>query len=511
MADLSLLYREIGAGKDPAVLSSLAGRHREWGVYPASFHAAQGTVVFMRREGAMKSLVAAGKTGPLYQELEGSEAEGAPVAVKVCPLSVANSKVIRRYFPFTNPVSLAKAKTTIGLGDRLGLASGGHLRLLRQYPAVRPVLAQQSMRELNLTGRTYEEVLADAVWAVFQEDYQLGFGADGDHLKKPAEVQTALAAGYTMITLDCSEHIRNLRPDQTAEIERLYAALPPAERSRLEEAFLGQTFKLKTGLAFRFTPESLRYNAAVYQEAINFAVGIYHELLKPLTEPVDFELSIDETETPTAPLSHFFVAAQLGAAGVKVNSLAPRFCGEFQKGVDYRGDLAQFTGEYQEHTKIAEHFGYKLSIHSGSDKFAVFPVIGRESKGHVHVKTAGTNWLEAVKVIISADPALYREIHRFALEHLEEAKRYYHVSADPERIPALSALRDGELPALMAMDDARQLIHITYGLILTAKAADGRYLFRDRIYTCLLENEELYYRFLADHIGKHLEKLGLNS
>jgi hypothetical protein len=292
-------------------------------------------------------------------------------------------------------------------------------------------------------------------------------------------------------------------------VTRFYNALSPAERDRLEATFLGQTIKLKTGASFQFTPETLRYNAAVYQKAINFAIDVFHQLIKPATHRVDFEVSIDETLTPTAPLSHYFVAAQLTAAGVKVNSLAPRFCGEFQKGVDYRGDLAQFTTEYQEHTKIANHFGYKLSIHSGSDKFSVFPVIGRESKGRVHVKTAGTNWLEAVKVIIVAEPSFYREIHRFALEHLDEARRYYYISADPKRVPALAELDDDELPGLMETDDARQIIHITYGQILTAKDADGRYLFRDRIHACLQANEELYYRFLGDHIGKHLQRLGL--
>ena len=123
--------------------------------------------------------------------------------------------------------------------------------------------------------------------------------------------------------------------------------------------------------------------------------------------------------------------------------------------------------------RYAEHFGYKLSIHSGSDKFAVFPIIGRETKGRVHVKTAGTNWLEAVKVIIIADPGLYREMHQFALESLAEAKKYYHIKGDPAKIADLKSLSDEQLKDLMRQDDARQVIHITYGLILQAKDAQG--------------------------------------
>ncbi|HBT18025.1 MAG TPA: hypothetical protein DEB05_13855, partial [Firmicutes bacterium] len=116
--------------------------------------------------------------------------------------------------------------------------------------------------------------------------------------------------------------------------------------------------------------------------------------------------------------------------------------------------------------------------------------------------------VEAIKVIIAAEPGLYREMHEFALRHLEEARKYYHISGDPQRVPALQDLSDQELPKLMEEDDSRQIIHITYGLILLAKDQNGKYLFRDRIYECLQRNEELYNQFLEKHIGKHLELLG---
>ncbi|NLW55525.1 MAG: hypothetical protein GX050_02695 [Firmicutes bacterium] len=508
MVELSKFIDQIAAGQDLAALKQQAQADPALGIYPASLHEAGGTVLFMVKTATEKKLVAVGDDGPIFAELSGEESTEQGLKVKTCDLTVENSLVIRKYFAFTNPRSLANEPTSFGVGDRLGLASPGHLRLFKEHPNVRPVLAQQSVRELNLTGRDFRGVLADAVWAVFQEDYRLGYGADGDHLKELADIKTALDEGYTMITLDCSEHINNLHPDQQAEIDRLYDALAPEERAKLEEHFSGKTFNLKTGLSLTFTPEALKLNAAIYQKAVNFALRVFNEFIKPVQDRVDFEVSIDETATPTDPLSHFFVAEQLINAGVKVNSMAPRFCGEFQKGIDYIGDVKQFEAEYIEHTKIAEHFGYKVSIHSGSDKFAVFPIIGRISKGHVHVKTAGTNWLEAVKVIIAADPGLYREMHEYALKHLEEAKKYYVISGDPERIPALSSLSDAELPELMEKDDSRQLIHITYGLLLQAKDENGQSLFRDRIYQCLHQNEDLYAEFLKKHIGKHLELLG---
>ena len=109
---------------------------------------------------------------------------------------------------------------TIRLGARLGLASAGHIRLVKNYQ-FRPVLAQQSTRELNLTGRNYGGVLADVVWAVFQEDYQAGYGADhfGDEVK-----DLRLDYGFTMGTLDCSEYINNLS-QPIGGIEKSYQAL----------------------------------------------------------------------------------------------------------------------------------------------------------------------------------------------------------------------------------------------------------------------------------------------
>src|SRR5690606_16530037 len=149
-------------------------------------------------------------------------------------------------------------------------------------------------------------------------------------------------------------------------------------------------------------------------------VHVYDEYISKLDRDFDFEISIDETETITSPMAHFFVANELTSKGVNVISLAPRFCGEFQTGIDYIGDVEQVEKELSEHALIAEHFGYKLSIHSGSDKFKVFPIIAKYTKGVVHVKTAGTNWLEAVRVIAKTNPKLYRRMHQFALDNFEE-------------------------------------------------------------------------------------------
>jgi hypothetical protein len=189
--------------------------------------------------------------------------------------------------------------------------------------------------------------------------------------------------------------------------------------------------------------------------------------------------------------------------------MAPRFCGEFQKGIDYMGDITQFERELVIHAGLADDFGYKLSIHSGSDKFSVFSLIGKYTKGRFHIKTAGTNWLEAVRTVAKVNPALYRSMHSYALAHFEEAKAYYHVTTDIGKIVPLSSVSDINLAdTYMNEDNARQLIHITYGILLQAKDEQGNFLFRDTFYQTLNDQEEAFEQALISHIGKHLTLLG---
>ena len=215
----------------------------------------------------------------------------------------------------------------------------------------------------------------------------------------------------------------------------------------------------------------------------------------------DLEVSIDETEVSTTPLQHFFVANELTVRGVKFATIAPRFSGEFQKGIDYIGDIGVFTEELKVHQAIAEAFGYKLSVHSGSDKFSVFPIIGEITGGHFHIKTSGTNWLEAMRLVAMEKPALYRNIHKYALTVFEQARAYYHVSANPAAIPDVDTLRDDELPTLFDMTDSRQLIHITYGFILRHP------IFRPELDALWTKEHHWYEALLKELLTKHMECL----
>jgi hypothetical protein len=416
------------------------------------------------------------------------------------PLTHKNADVLRKIFPFTAPSQVLNKERSFGAGDRLGIASPGHIRVFTQYDAY-PILAQQSIRELNLTNRTYEDVLDAATFAVFREGFKKGWGADGDHLKTPKDIKYALSLGFTMITLDCSEHIKGDITDQNA----------PALSAVYAEKYLNKTFDIGENVSLSFTEAELKKIVAIYGEAIGFAKEMYNKFIKKAKNPAGFEISIDETSTPTTPLQHYFVARELIDAGVKFATIAPRFCGEFQKGIDYVGDLVQFEKEIKIHAVIARHFKYKLSIHSGSDKFTVFPSIGKETKGIFHVKTAGTNWLEAMRVVAMTDPGLYREIHKYALSAFDEARKYYHVTTDIKKIPDVDKLSNKELSELFNQNDSRQLIHITYGLILNKKIEDGSFAFKDRLYKLWREKEEVYAQALMKHIGRHLDLLGVKK
>lgn len=440
----------------------------------------------------------------------------------VCPLSAHNAAWMRKEWPELAPCTNPGIAVSIGLGDRLGKASVGHLKALEGIAAF-PILAQQSMRELKLTGRTYEEVLDAATWAVFETGWQGGYGADGDHLKTREEIDYALGCGFTMITLDCSDHIdKALAVLSGDEIHLRYMKLGERERQKLESLYLsGNDSKMEKPepihplgndsvleeLGIFMDRAGFERRVLTYRGAIAHAVDIYHTRILTAGRSVDYEISIDETATVTSPADHAFVALELLRNEVRFISLAPRFCGEFQKGIDYRGDIGRFRVEFREHAAMARRLGYRLSVHSGSDKFLVFPIIGEEAPEGFHLKTAGTNWLEALRVLAAYEPALFRKILGAALASLEEARHFYHVSGSEANIPPAESLSDMQLPGLLDQDDARQILHITYGHVLKTVMEDGGTL-GERIHEALDGLEDAYSDGLRSHLKRHLDALG---
>jgi tagaturonate epimerase len=496
-------YEEFDAMTPVALSTALA----TWGgsVYPASVVDTGPALVALARCAGRKVLVQAAAAGDLPAGFTGETRANAGHTVRLCPLTHANAAALRQLLPWTAPVSLRRQRTTIGCGDRLGRATPGHVRAVRQFAAA-PVLAQQSIRELTLTGRTYENVVDDVTFLVLQEGYRKGYGADGDHLKTLKDIGVAVDAGMAMITLDLTGKMNAAAENWSpAEVQAAFAALPAAVRRRVTDTYADRSFAL-AGAAVTINDLEARRCAVMYLAAMDFARDAYELLRQRRGDAFDLEISIDETRAPTLPAHHLFIIRELLYRDITVSSLAPRFIGEFQKGIDYIGDLAEFERQFALHCAIARaHGDYKISIHSGSDKFAVYRIIGRYTQHRVHVKTAGTSWLEAVRAIATAHPALYRRMHARAFDVLPDALKLYHITPDLGSIPALETLGDAELPALLEHNAARQVLHVTYGGLLADPAIGPA------IAAALDADEEVYYRFIERHFVRHLRTLGLEA
>ncbi|MEA5048103.1 MAG: tagaturonate epimerase family protein [Eubacteriales bacterium] len=409
----------------------------------------------------------------------------------ICPLTHENRVALNRILSFTSPSPLGRDTTSIGLGDRLGVVGAAQLKAI-DNTCMKPVLSQQSMREMNLTGRTFDDVIDAASWSVFRYGWKSGWAADGDHLKRIDDIRAAVHAGCTMITLDCSDELGK-----------------PSDRTDLVEKDTLQAYlcdPVLHALGIPVSENTMLKVMRIYDGAIALAQRVWESVLAPAGQQIDFEISLDETSETTTYLAHYYTAAELERRNVLVNSLAPRFVGEFHKGVDYKGDLQAFAADIAMHAKIADHFGYKLSIHSGSDKFSVFPLIGVHTRGRFHIKTAGTNWLSAIRVIAERDPALYRRIHAVALENFQKARSYYEVHTDLTRIPDITTMADDALPKLFEADDSRQLIHITYGFLIGKGAPLSK-----EIFSALRANRVEVDEHVCTHIAKHIETLGLGK
>jgi hypothetical protein len=417
------------------------------------------------------------------------------------PCSPENATELRKRLEWLRPQPLG-LQPSFGFGDRLGLATPGHVRAIRGT-GIAPIFAQQSVRENARTGRMPQQVVDDALWGVFQCGWRDAWGADADHLKTAQDIAPFVAAGYTCFTIDPGEFVENAAHTDTRDtLEHKMLTLPWDALQDSPHAFdaryVNQTFAVN-GLALTFTREHALRAAVKYGGAVAHTVNLFQEITRQKQgAPFDFEVSVDETETPTSVTEHFYVANELRRLNVRVTSLAPRFVGRFEKGVDYIGDLDTLRVNLDEHAHIARAFHYKLSLHSGSDKFRVYSLFASATRGFGHIKTAGTSYLEALRTIARVDPQLFREILTLARERYPTERATYHVSAHLDRVRTSETLRNDELAQLLDEFDARQILHVTFGSVLHQYGAE--------IHSTLRANEEEYANTLQTHFVNHLAR-----
>ncbi|MEM9019156.1 MAG: tagaturonate epimerase family protein [Planctomycetota bacterium] len=417
----------------------------------------------------------------------------------------------------TAPVTLGTA-ASFGFGDRIGLATPGHVLAMKEAgQGIAPIYPQQSIREMARTVREPVAVMSEAMDAALASGWGGPIGADADHLKTPEDIDRTVAVGFTFFTIDPSDDVDE-KSDSYDE---------PTLRAKFAEieggvdwyaGYLGKTISLPNGTTIELDEEACMRCAVKYGKAIAASLKLadyIQQVHDDAGKDYEIELSVDETDQPTTLAEHYIIADQCLSKGMKLVSLAPRFIGELEKGVDYIGDVAALEASLANHNAIAELLGpYKLSLHSGSDKISMYPALARATKGRFHVKTAGTSYLEAIRVVARHDKALFRRIVEFARGRYDTDKATYHVHATVQSTPSPDELGDDlaiereylelwpEVPEGKGFTKAgRQILHCTFGSVLTDPILGGE------LRSVLESHPETYAEVLSDHFARHLRAL----
>ena len=409
--------------------------------------------------------------------------------------------------------SVLGLRKSFGYGDSLGLAGPGHIASSEKFDFA-PIFAQQSVHDLDRTKRNPLDVIKAAQEALTKAKHSEPWGADADHLKTREDVFLAASAGYTYFTIDSSLYINNAAGQMTEldlknEISsQVLNGIYGGEQ--LDSLYLGKTVIVEGTGTLTFDAESLYRAAAKYGRAIcNFESMADHIAEAMDSRDYEIEVSIDETESPTSALEHLFIALELERRGVKIVSLAPHFTGEFEKGIDFRGNMELFESTLAKHVGIAKSFGpYKLSIHSGSEKFAVYPIIGRVCGDLLHVKTAGTSYLEALRVVCQKNQNLFLEIACYSAGRFPIDIADYHISTTEDDIRKLGHEQIGDIEDIYFNQDVgRQMLYITFGAVLTMGESMSGQPFREAIIEILQSNPDLYQDVLETRFTKYLKAL----
>jgi tagaturonate epimerase len=410
-----------------------------------------------------------------------------------------NLAMLRNIFPNLKPSPLG-IKPTFGFGDRLGISTCAHASIISKYKGIFPVFAQQSVRELEKTKRTFSDVIESASWGVFEQGYKGLWGADADHLKDLKSFEKAVDAQYTMYTLDTSNALIQQEKEKDLAVIAKKHNLDYSYLNNLFLKYLNKKIKIN-GITLEFDEKTISELVITYAKAFLFTKEIFNYLKTRLVS-FDFEISFDETDTVTSPCAHYFLSRELHDMKIVYTSLALRFPGEFYKGIDYVGNVSQFEESIEVHSKICKKFAdYKLSLHSGSDKFSIYEAFARHTGGVFHVKTSGVGWLSAIETIAVTDPVLFREIYDIAYNSLEENLKGYHMDIDRVKLPeSLSKYSDNKLPALIYDKNIRQTLHISYGIVLEKLEKE--------ILEKLKANNPQYNAYVCEYLDRHLKLLG---
>jgi len=371
-------------------------------------------------------------------------------------------------------------KYSIGIGDRFGHEAKAQLKAIidanEKLNNITPVW-NKSFREHHIihtkpsdTRMTADKAIRDLNW---KEQYFI----DADHINMSNVDEFIYHSNF--FTIDVADFIGKKTDD-----EKLNKSIHQNFK------FIGEIYIPNISHPFKVTEKELKNIIQKYLSAITEA-GMIYRFIEGKKGKNNFitEISIDEVLEPQSPIELLIILSLLSSEKIPLQTIAPRFTGRFNKGVDYVGDISKFEKEFEEEILIVDYaikeFGLannlKLSIHSGSDKFSIYPVIKRIMQKHdkgIHLKTAGTTWLEEVIGLALASSAPLKLVKMFyneALSRMDELCAPYAqvIDIDLKKLPSVNEVKQwsGEkfantlrhIPGQPDYNpDFRQLIHVGY-------------------------------------------------
>jgi len=295
------------------------------------------------------------------ERFTGNRTETGDLDVLTAPCTLDNALALQAALANLAPAPLGLTPS-FGFGDRIGLATPGHVDAMRlQGEGLAPIFAQQSIREMTRTERTADQVMADATWGAFRAGWRGPVGADADHLRNMADVDETARAGFSFFTIDPSDFVDQQADNYThAQVdEKFQGMLRDKVRGIVDVTglYAGKSFDLGAGKVV-FNETDLKRASVKYGRALAHIFAMAEHTAKVIGQKgYELEISVDETDQPTTVLEHLFIALELKRHDVPTVSLAPRFIGDFEKGVDFRGNIDRFTADLVLHATIASQYG----------------------------------------------------------------------------------------------------------------------------------------------------------
>jgi hypothetical protein len=407
------------------------------------------------------------------------------------------------------------------MGDRFAHQAKAQLRACQQAAErgveVAPVW-NKSFREHGIVGSRPASVLAAAEAAVRELGWTRAFHIDADHIRLDTVEDFIESSDF--YTLDVADSIGRPAPDDTVAA---FVGRHPELVGRLEIPGIDEPFETSR--------EEIERIARKFLRAVQDAGAIYRHVASVKGEGNFIaEVSMDETDSPQTPPELLVILAAIADEGIPAQTVAPKFTGRFNKGVDYVGDVGQFEKEFNEDIAVIAHAvktydlpsNLKLSVHSGSDKFSIYEPIRKalqRTGAGIHVKTAGTTWLEEVIGLAESGGAgleLAKEIYGQALDNIDALSAPYAtvIDIDRSKLPSaeevrgwgseqyVGALRHDQSNPLYN-PNLRQLLHV--GFKVAAKMGE-RYL------GMLRANEEVVGRNVTENLyDRHIRPLFLGA